>query len=77
MKDFWYSSQTLPTTTFSPTKVGAYGLCLIAIFASSGVLLDFFRLHLKHDVTRLCQSFLPPLDLGITWSKVRCLLEPQ
>jgi len=77
MNDFWKSSQTLLTITFSPTNVGAKGLCLMDILASSGVLSAFFRLHLKQEVTRLCQSFLPPRDFGITWSKVRCFDDPQ
>ena len=46
---------------------GSYGFKTILIPASSGVLLPFFKLQDKQQVTKLFQVLLPPLDLGITW----------
>lgn len=44
------------------------GLWIKGIPASSGVLSFFLELHFRQEETRLLHSFLPPLDLGRTWS---------
>jgi hypothetical protein len=41
------------------------------IFALDMDKLLFFRLHFEHAETTFSQQVAPPLDFGITWSKVK------
>jgi hypothetical protein len=76
-KDFWKSVQTFNNATSSYIIGGSYAGFFIGIFASSGVLLSLSRLHFEQQVTKFVHSFEPPLDLGITWSKVKFFFDPQ
>ena len=54
-------------------KRGAKGLRFSAMFASLGVRSRFFALQRRQQATTLVQLVGPPLERGITWSKVRSL----
>jgi hypothetical protein len=64
--------------------MGALGLVFNTIPASWGKRRQsppqaslFVELHFSHAVTMLSQVCCPPLERGITWSSVRCLVLPQ